>query len=63
MSANQKMNVFVFIWIVVEYFGTVCSVLFGFRKCNEINHIAIPGYMESELQVHQAHTFSIFFEA
>ncbi len=36
------MNVFVFICIGVEYLGTFCSVLFGFRKCNKINYIAHP---------------------
>ncbi len=36
----------------VEYLGTFCSVLFGFRKCNKINSIAIlSGYLESVLQV------------
>ncbi len=36
------MNVFVFICIGVEYLGTFCTVLFGFRKCNKINYIAHP---------------------
>ncbi len=36
------MKVFVFICIGVEYLGTFCSVLFGFRKCNKINYIAHP---------------------
>ncbi len=39
---KQKMNVFVFLCFGVEYFGTFCSVLFGFRKCNVINDIADP---------------------
>ncbi len=58
---NQKMNVFVFICIRVEYLGIFCSVLFGFKKFNKINYIAIlSGYLESVLQVPQKHTFSIF---
>ncbi len=39
---NQILKVFVFICIGLEYLGTFCSVLFGFRKCNKINYIAHP---------------------
>ncbi len=39
---KQKINIFVFICTGVEYLGTFCSVLFGFRKCNKINYIAHP---------------------
>ncbi len=55
------MNVLVFICIGVEYLGTFCSILFGFRKCNTINYI-VPGYLESVLKVPQAHSFSIFLK-
>ncbi len=39
---NQKINVFVFNCIRVECLRTLCSILFGFRKCNKINSIAHP---------------------
>ncbi len=39
---NQKIKVFVFICIGVQYLGIFCSVLFGFRKYNKINYIAHP---------------------
>ncbi len=35
--------------------------LFGFKECNTINSIAYPlGYLESVLQVPQAHRLPIF---
>ncbi len=41
-NVDLRLCVFVFICIGVEYLGTFCSVLFGFRKFNKIYYIAYP---------------------
>ncbi len=61
MVTYQKMKVFIFIWIGVEFLETFCSVLFD--SGNVIKYIILPilsGYLEWVLQVPQAHRFSIF---
>ncbi len=56
---TRKWTFFVFICIGVEYLGTFCSVLFGFRKCNKKNDIA-PSSQDTWNQCYKYHRHIVF---